>query len=57
MSHGFEEKETVRGFDLDQYHRARRDGVQKDDNVDSANHIENHVTWTSQGRSELVEHL
>lgn len=57
MSHGFEEKETVRGFDLDQYHRARRDGVQKDDNVDSANHIENHVPWTGQGRSELVEHL
>lgn len=50
------EEETIQHVDFDQHHGAGGDHVEKDDDIDDADGIQNHVPWTSQGLSELHHH-
>jgi len=56
MSYSLEEEEAIQYVDLDQHHDAGGDHVEKDNDVEGADGIQNHVSWTSQGLSELRHH-
>jgi hypothetical protein len=56
MGNGLEEEETIQHVDLDQHHSAGGDHIEKDDDIDDTDGVQNHVPWASQGLSELRHH-
>lgn len=52
MSDRFKEEKVVVEGDFDQHDDAGGDDVQKGYDVDAAEHVEDHVSWTSQGSFE-----
>jgi hypothetical protein len=52
MGDRFEEEKVVVEGDFDQHDDASGDEVKKGYDVDAAQHVEDHVSWTSQGSFE-----
>lgn len=48
MRDGLEEEKAARQRNLDQHYHAGSNDVQKSDDVDNSNAIENDISWTSQ---------
>lgn len=47
------EEESVLLVQFDQHPNAGGDHVEKDDDIEGANGVENHIPWTSQGFFEI----
>lgn len=56
MGYSLEEKEAVQHIDFDQHDRTSSDEVEKGDNIENANCIQDHVPWTSQGLTQTSHH-
>jgi hypothetical protein len=56
MSNSLKKEKVVVDGDFDQHDDARGDEVEKGYDVDAAEHVEDHVSWTSQGSFEQRSH-
>lgn len=52
MTDGFKKEEVIVDGYFDEHHHACSDDVEKGDNIDHSQTVEDHVTWTSQGFGE-----
>lgn len=56
VSDGLEEEVSVQHVDLDQHDHTSSDDVEEGDDVECADDVQNDISWTSQGLSELCHH-
>jgi hypothetical protein len=56
MSHGLEKEETITCFDFGEHHGASGDQVKEDDDIEGADDVKDHITWTSEGFAEFAHH-
>lgn len=56
MGHSLEEKEVVQHVGFDEHDHTSRDEIEKSDNIENANRIQDHISWTSQGLTQATHH-
>lgn len=56
VSHGLEEEKAVQHIDFDLHDDAGGDDIEKDNDIEGTDGIQNHIPWTSQGFFEFRHH-
>jgi hypothetical protein len=56
MRDGFEEEEVIEKGDLGEHDHTRCNDIEKDDDIERSNHVEDNVSWSCQGAVGPVCH-